>query len=390
MSKSLQIKSAGTNTLSKEQKRYNSLLKNIKELQESIQELKEDDQFLREQGVKVLLPLEQRMEEAKFNFLNVAVDSPFSQKLPKKLKKREAFIFAELSAELLNTNFYHNNEQLKQIFDAFNEKNATWDDHMAESEAQAKAMTAQIFKNQFGVDLTEDDMESPEAFFEKMKTVEEVFKAQQEKQEEKRQKRKKTPKQEAAAEKKRLAEAAIQKSAKQIYVELVKNFHPDQEQDEQRKIEKTEIMKQVTAAYNENNHLKLLELQMTLLQGENVFERFDDTQLRYFNDALNQQMYDLQAEAERAHPGLNDNPFGGFYAPTRKGMEQKIKAEAKEYQYVADAWLHNLEVIKQDLAGYKEFIEVYQIEEAPDMDDMASILADLMNEMEGGGRKRRR
>jgi hypothetical protein len=71
-------------------------------------------------------------------------------------------------------------------------------------------------------------------------------------------------------------------------------------------------------------------------------------------------------------------------------MEQKIKAEAKEYQYVADAWLHNLEVIKQDLAGYKEFIEVYQIEEAPDMDDMASILADLMNEMEGGGRKRRR
>jgi len=41
----------------------------------------------------------------------------------------------------------------------------------------------------------------------------------------------------------------VKKTTRQIYVDLVKHCHPDREQDELKRIEKTEWMKQITAAY---------------------------------------------------------------------------------------------------------------------------------------------
>ena len=76
------------------------------------------------------------------------------------------------------------------------------------------------------------------------------------------------------------AESAVSKTTKQIYMDLVRNFHPDTEMDEERKIWKTEIMQQITAAYEEDDYIRLLELQMSLLdERENAVSSFDEKQL---------------------------------------------------------------------------------------------------------------
>ena len=53
-----------------------------------------------------------------------------------------------------------------------------------------------------------------------------------------------------------------------FYLDLVKTFHPDRELDEAEKIRKTAIMQRVTDAYEKNDLLVLLELQLE-------FERID-------------------------------------------------------------------------------------------------------------------
>lgn len=189
-------------------------------------------------------------------------------------------------------------------------------------------------------------------------------------------KRKKTDRQIEAAEKRKAAEEAVSKTAKQIYLDLIRHFHPDREQDEQKRLEKTEIMKQITVAYDANDHLKLLELQMTLLADRsNVFADFSDSQLKYFNDVLKRQVGELEMELEMNTPDMNGNPFGRFYHPSRPYRQQMINRHVKSQEEMIKMVSHTLDLI-QTRKGLKIFISDYEL--SPDMDDMSAALFDMM------------
>jgi len=89
------------------------------------------------------------------------------------------------------------------------------------------------------------------------------------------------------------------KSVRAVYMDLVKSFHPDLEIDEDEKVRKTDIMQQITQAYQENNLLKLLKLQIELERiDHDQLENLSKNQLNYYNKMLKQQVEELEAEKE--------------------------------------------------------------------------------------------
>lgn len=97
-----------------------------------------------------------------------------------------------------------------------------------------------------------------------------------------------------------------QKSIKAIYINLMKAFHPDKEMDEQKKLEKTEISKNITAAYSRNDLYSLLSYEFELL-GNNQSRLLElaqeklkmySTMLLKQKKALESKLYMLKEENE--------------------------------------------------------------------------------------------
>jgi hypothetical protein len=102
-------------------------------------------------------------------------------------------------------------------------------------------------------------------------------------------------------------EKKVTKSVREVYMDLVKTFHPDLEKNEEERIRKTTIMQRVTAAYENNDLLTLLQLQME-------FERIEDTHLSslakdrllLFNKILRNQASELTVTLDSIKEDLSD------------------------------------------------------------------------------------
>jgi len=111
--------------------------------------------------------------------------------------------------------------------------------------------------------------------------------------------RKKTKKQldkEAMEERK---EAIKNKSLRSIYLSLAKMLHPDTVTDEGLKVEKEEMMKVVTLAYNQKNLMELLRLEMQWVNNhQDSLANLDKSTLDIYIDLLKDQAKDLQSQLQ--------------------------------------------------------------------------------------------
>jgi hypothetical protein len=317
------------NALNKEQKRFNNLVTKIATLRRDIDQVKEVDLKLRQLGDTLLYPHQLKQNEALRDWLLTLHHHPERQKLSKKLSKKFALLMQEEIAALLNLPGMQEDAEMQTIFCYYEGSGRTFEEVQAEEEMEEKTFAAEMMNMIFDTDLDPDDLDNPEILMEKMKAASSGF-------EDKRhqagqfKKGKKSATANAAAEKRREVEDSVKKTAKQIYLDLVRHFHPDKEPDEQKRAEKNEIMQQITAAYKADDHLRLLELQMNLLASrENMFAEFDNAQLKYFNKTLQQQVYALEQEYFFASPGGNGNPYGDFFdldtARIERDMHRAIK-----------------------------------------------------------------
>jgi hypothetical protein len=88
-----------------------------------------------------------------------------------------------------------------------------------------------------------------------------------------------------------------QKSVRGIYIELAKVLHPDAEMNEEEKLWKQELMKEVNVAYEAKNLFKLLELEMTWLSKQNNYLADVPLQkLKTYNSMLQDQAAKLEFE----------------------------------------------------------------------------------------------
>ena len=354
-------------TLSKEQKRFNALVKKIKTLRAQIETTKELDLELRRLGEERVTPAEKAAMAACREWIIGLNNSPFRAKLGKKQAEKLERILLEEIEQLLQTNFHHDDAELQELYARYEGSGRSFAEIQDDVDQETKARAAQMMNDMFGLDVDMDDLENPESMQEKIRVKQAEFEAAERKRAEKRAKKVKTGSQLAAEEKRLAAEAAVKKTAKQIYVDLVRHFHPDREQNEQLREEKTEVMKQITAAYDADDHLRLLELQMTLLsERDNVFADFNDTQLNYFNKTLQQQVSELQQELYFASPEANGNIYAMLYAPDRRWILANVEKHVRAQQKLVKDIRHNLKAIQQEKV-YKAVIRDYELEEDEDV-----------------------
>lgn len=353
--------------LSKEQKRFNNYVQKIKNLKIKIDESKEISQFLLEKGQELIIPLDKKLEECVVNTMLALESSPFIKDLHANAKKKLKKIILEYAENVV---FTLAKVEYQPIFDKYSQEGF---EEVKERQISDDKESMKSILNLLGIDITDKDMETPESFFQKVHEVEaEMLReaaAEEAEAAEKWARRKKTKAQIEKAAREAQAAETLKKTTKQIYRDLVQNFHPDREQDEVKRVEKTQIMQQITTAYEANDFLKLLELQINLLEDrENAFGKFDDTQLKYFNNVLKEQIQELETEMAEEDPTQNGHPFGylayHFYSKdfVLFAVQQQVSKQEKELK-VAEKQLNSL----QTLEGLKRFIQAYKSEK-PKMD----------------------
>jgi hypothetical protein len=371
--------------LSKEQKRFNTYINKIKKLKVDIEDAKMVALELNKVVQEKVLPIEKKMFDTWKNFILAFDRSPYSQSLTQKQFDKYGNILFELSDEWLSAADV--DDEIKAIYDRYAEE--SYDDMVAEQSANAKEAAAKMFKKMFGMDLDADDidLEDPsksEKMFEKMAEAKEKMQAEAEEKErikaERQANKKKSAKEIQKEEQRKIAENAISKTTKQIYMDLVKNFHPDAEQDEAKRAWKTEIMQKVTVAYGDNDYLKLVELQMTLLDNrDNAIGGFNDDQLKYFNNALKTQIDKLEYQMMIESPHQNPNlPYGHLFSPSRNVMLFNVDRHLKSCKQDMKMYENNVAYIA-NIQGFKDYVKRYEIDDMGDFD--MNMLADMMKMM---------
>ncbi len=219
----------------------------------------------------------------------------------KSLSKSDGEILMDMMAAQLNQfSQFGNGEpdaELKEIFELIEGESF---DEAAESDFQAmkddmsetfKEMGFEVDLGDFNSDLTEEEM--MRKMFEMLGDVNEQAEAKAAAEPQ----RKKTKKQLEKEEHEKQIEAAKSKNIAGIYKSLAKVFHPDLERDENRRHEKEALMKQLTAAYKDNDLHTLLRLELEWLQKEeDNLDKLSDEKLEIYNRALKEQTEELEAE----------------------------------------------------------------------------------------------
>jgi hypothetical protein len=391
------IKNNKNEALNKLQKDFNQKVLKIKELKEKIVEIENQVQFIKQKLQTELIPYEREAASARVELVK-SIDTAI-QNIKFSRTEREALreTLIDHCFELISVFKY---EELIPIYDRYSQEGG-YEKEVEEMDKEAKKQASSMFKNAFGKDINLEDLTDEEAFETLHRTaaeMEEEMKQQAWEKKQKQQNKKKSPKQAAAEEKRRLEAEQLNKTTRSIYTELAKEIHPDLEQDEEKRTWKTEIMKQITQAYENDDLYELLRLQLEYRQMENKLDQLPEERLKYYvkilNDqvkALNEQIYMITSPFSGIDSRLIDLGLGG----TKNQINYRFRNAKKE---INENKLAALDAIKHlqradtakrfanDLARSRRQQSNFDMDS---MMDMLSGMFDTMGEM-GNQRKNKK
>jgi hypothetical protein len=287
---------ASDSPLSKGQKTFNHQIQQIEKLRDRLAAWDAVTISYQEKYTGELLPLIAAATDLQVKLVH-SLDRAATQKGMTRTERRTlGELIVDLAGQLLDQ---RDDAELKVIYNKHSRC-----DYDSEAAAEAQGMK-DIIEDVFGVDLGDDaNLDSPDdimqraqAQFEKQQAR---FEAEQQAREERRASRKKSPRQ---LEKEARAEAdakQINQSIREIYRKLASALHPDRELDPQERVRKTALMQRINQAYDKQNLLQLLELQLELEHiDRNAIGRLDEERLRHYNVILKKQIAELEHEAMR-------------------------------------------------------------------------------------------
>lgn len=284
--------------LSKQQQTFNKLIKRIEKLRSDHVRVHTSLREKLDFYVKHIHPLEQQFAELSKEITKLLF-SFFNNKniLSKKERKNLGGVIAGQLDEVFQLNEGEPEEELKVIFKAV--QGISYEKAVEQDFNVMKEGMESIFE-EFGFEMNLDSLHSkmtPEEIMRKTMEMEEELKQQAHQREERQTVRKKTKKELGKEEKAKLIEEARAKNISSIYKQLAKILHPDLEQDEKLKLQKEELMKQLTIAYENNDLHTLLKLELTWIQNEeNNFDKLTDEKLGIYNEVLKEQIRELEDE----------------------------------------------------------------------------------------------
>ncbi len=257
--------------LNKSQKAFNT---NIRKVKTYTQRLEKGKAFLKDTEIKILKKLKEPKEQIleallkKLRLFEAYYDDGFFNKAEK--EKIANYLYAETRGI--------GHPEIEEIHGKFKILSNSDDD------TSRADYVKEMIENQTGFSFDDDDID-----FDDPESIEEALREKYEAQNANRKKTKRDLKMDEE-------ELSISKVLKGIYKELVMAFHPDKEQDEDQKLKKTEITKQVTIAYKNKDVYKLLSLKIELMADSIDLEKTAETELKYYNKLLSQQVFELERQ----------------------------------------------------------------------------------------------
>ena len=357
-----------TTPVTKPQQDFNKLVEKIAHLRHEIELVKAFNLHLERRVGAEYDPLIRKSNEQSCALVHVFDRAYQSGNFKGRDLKKLEHLIVKIAFTLLENGDFN---ELKPIFEQYN--GAPFDEINDEMDEEISMVMREMMEQMFNVRLDDEvDISDPEKF---QAHLEEKIKEKEEAGFERKSTAKKSKKQQEKADKK-LAEAEkVSKSVREVYLDLVKAFHPDREPDEAEKIRKTAIMQRVTAAYEKNDLLVLLELQLE-------FERIDahslnsiaEERLLHFNKVLSNQARELREEllehndhlAELGEVLLDD---GGYFMGKikRENIEPAFNAKMKELKTRFENLKKEVRLLSSS-AELKAFLKYYQIPKASKRD----------------------
>lgn len=299
----------GSNILNKEQIAFNKLTAKIATLRKQIKNKKDIAEKLLSKFEELMQPLEQNIS---LKYIAIAHSLEKEIIIKGKVKGQIKNKIIEYILAVLDLAFIQTipDAATKALHDKY--QSESFDVMVKEQEEDERTEMAQFFSSnlneKFDASEFEDTPEARKLLAEKLKRLEEKHEGSQNPFEENNTNtnqfngRKKTKKQlekeiENAAKQK--TEADLEhKSVRGLYLELVKVLHPDTEMNEDEKLWKQELMKEVNDAYKNNNLLKILELEMNWLNRQgNYLSAMPIEKIKAFNNILRKQAAELETES---------------------------------------------------------------------------------------------
>ncbi|RJF97643.1 J domain-containing protein [Noviherbaspirillum saxi] len=287
------------NSLSKAQKTFNSQILQIEKLRTRLAAWDTASTAYQEKYTRELVPLLDATTKLQIKLI-YALDHAAEQKgLTRAERNMLQKLIVGLAEEVLAE---RDDPELTAIHDKYSGPDDVGDEA---TEAAALQVMKGMLEDMFGVDLGDDTrLDSPEEIVQRMQAQFEEqqagYEAKRQAEEERRAKRKKTAKQ---LEKEAQAEEdarKINQSIREIYRKLASALHPDRETDPEERLRKTALMQRINQAYDKQNLLQLLELQLELEHiDRNVISRLDEERLRHYNAILKKQVAELKQELMR-------------------------------------------------------------------------------------------
>jgi hypothetical protein len=276
-----------------------------------------------------------------------------------------------------------------------------YSDHSLQELGQSQVeLTQAMLKDVFGVDLGEDHgAKRPEELLERAHRVMEERAARAEVAPEPPRGRRGSGGSRARAAKREAVEAERQRAAQEvgqsmrdIYRKLVSALHPDREQDPQVRDRKTALMQRVNHAYEKDDLLSLLRLQLEIEQIDAAhLATVPPQRLAHYNQVLREQLAGLQDELERCIA-----PFRELLGPAGRGtlthtlVDRQLTAEIAQLKMT----IRSLEADRisfRDPGRRAELLRDYRPDNDEDeLNDLEALLDLGFEPQRRRGRRRRR
>jgi len=272
--------------LSKEQKAFNSLIRQIDKRRVRLAAWERAHRAYHQKYSPEMLPLQASLQELQLKLVHRLDQAATLPALNPSDRRLLSSIVADLAVALLSS---REDDEVKAIHDKHSRSDYDADQAAAMRDVKAELETV------LGFELPEDfGLDSPEEFVAQARAQ---MEAQEQARAQRAAKRKKSP-QQLAREAQQQAEAKqITGSIREVYRKLASALHPDREVDASERARKTALMQRVNQAYESGNLLQLLELQLELEHiNQSTIDEIGDEKLKYYNKVLKGQIADLDRE----------------------------------------------------------------------------------------------
>lgn len=312
--------------LSAQQKKFNRLLEKIEQLETMLEEWQQAQKKVQQNANDELFPLYCQWHQVLFNQLETLWQYKNTHKIARTYLEHLDEKISILASQLLdNPNLSTEQHELvvnvAQSYELIEEsshiegENVHNFDHLHQADDADGMMQNQVMKEilaeQFGVPVDwldfDLDIDNLDDFMQKVKDKldreEADFIKNQLNDKERdeyqkfaeKEKKKILKKQAQLEEAKKMAELSL----KTIYLKIAALIHPDREQDEQKRIEKTELLQKANAALEEKDLLALLKLRIFTAQGDQEQAiKIANEHLKSYNLLLEEKVEKLQFEID--------------------------------------------------------------------------------------------